>query len=501
MSDFIPENNTSSSMIATTSLVSICLSSSESQAVVSTSTFTPLSFKSKYPSTTTNDIIPIYSQTNFEDDLLSSTVITKTSYYSATGGDENTFIDADQTFNHSKSITQKQDLTQAQIDLITKYAIICQKRWRMRSFRRHLFNLKVNNAEKNLKLVKQQIEQREREAAELYLKKVITCQQLIRLKHFRCRMRRFNQAAVVIQTKWRSFSCRQHYLKALEEDKLQKRIQFYTIKCQRLIRKKQLIKRLEDHAAHLKYERQIFLKNVIKCQRWIRMKNFRINLQLLKEKKRLEEEEIQLFIENIIKCQKMIRMKRFRHFLHQIKETNRLALEKAEQEHQHLIQTVITCQKLVRMKRFRSHFNQLKQQKRDNDLLKATLLVQRSFRYKQFKRCLETHRQVKRHNAARIIQMNYRYWRFRTRMAIYRTAAITIQTWFIKTMKQRRQFIQMRRSALLIQTRWRSVIQIKLKQQKLNAIITIQRWTRTMKDRYVYLQKRTIICQIQVIIL
>ena len=228
----------------------------------------------------------------------------------------------------------------------------------------------------------------------------------------------------------------------------------------------------------------------IKCQQWIRMKNFRKALKHLKEERKQQEYEKKR-LECVIKCQRALRFKLFRKYLN-----------KARVERENLIRTTIKCQRNIRMKLFRKYLR-IEVEKRnlyEANLLKSTLIIQRLYRKKLFKICLTKRIEHKRliNSSASIIQRVWRMYKFRKQMKLYRSSAFKIQNWFRYDMRERIIYLKLRRgtiflqkiykvrfqehkrAAILIQKTWRMYSCRKQFKYKVNAAFTLQKWWRLL---------------------
>jgi abnormal spindle-like microcephaly-associated protein len=230
----------------------------------------------------------------------------------------------------------------------------------------------------------------------------------------------------------------------------------------------------------------------IKCQQWIRMKNFRKALRHLIEERRQQEFEKKR-LECAIKCQKALRMKLFRKYLN-----------KARVERENLIRVTIICQKSIRMKIFRTHLRieKVKRIQYEASLLKSTCFIQRLYRNMLFKRTLSKRIERKRleNSSASKIQRTWRMYKFRKQMNLYRSSAIKIQKWFKYDMKDRIAYLKLRRgtiflqkiiklrfqekkrAAILIQKTWRMYLCRKQFKAKINAALILQKWWRHLKE-------------------
>ena len=234
--------------------------------------------------------------------------------------------------------------------------------------------------------------------------------------------------------------------------------------------------------------------SVLKCQRAWRMKLFRRSVAKLKQEKTDAERKVLA----VTKCQRWLRMKIFR---------KRLAHLKVEAER--FNKTVIWCQRVIRLKLFRRALSKLIIER--DHLLKCVLVCQKSFRMKMFRSRLSILRQEaikeKRNQSAILIQKRWRLFKFRKAMDKYRDAATKIQRW-IREKKERLDFIRLKRVSIVVQLRYKAKFEMKCKAaitlqthwrmtiarrkfvKATHSIILIQRWIRSLKERFLYLRLR-----------
>lgn len=264
------------------------------------------------------------------------------------------------------------------------------------------------------------------------------------------------------------------------------------------------------------------IKIIVQLQKQWRMKKFRQYLRKLKiemsqqaireamantlkinEETRLKEQE--KMIKGFVKLQLHFRMKKFRKFLSILKEQKllkvcimiqrnwrmkkfRLNLKRLRMDQQmnelNRLNMIIMCQRAIRMKLFRLNLNKLKQQ--HNRLVFHAINCQRIWRQKQFRSSLKNLQQ-KRCASVKIIANQWRLYKFRKSMNHYRNTIILIQKW-TRSMKQRFIYLNLKRTCIQIQARLRSrQQQVKFKQIQ-KSVLVIQEWTRSKKDRFVYLK-------------
>ena len=371
--------------------------------------------------------------------------------------------------------------------LVEKYAIICQKKWRYKMFQRKLREIKLRmkterlsellagskglalefemlNKKQDEMVIQQQMEKqrkdllliemerKEQERKERLLKYVIMCQRAIRIKRFRKFLRKYqqnmlNKSVLLVQRKWRLIKFR----KCLNMLKLEK---------------KKII------------ERQIQInKYAIICQRWFRYKKFRRCLTILVEAKQNLERQVQA----VCVLQKRWRMNKFR-------------LQMAKYR-----SAALTIQLWYRnCLRPRNDFLLLK---------KYTIKIQAIYRYKV----------AKRTRSALIIQSYYRAFIQKKKFIILKKSVIKIENWY-HSKQDRLRFLKLKRSIAHVQTKCRQLIleqnkaaitiqkaysyykfrrQMKIYRQ---CIVTIQRWSRSMKFRYEYLEFKRIVVKSVVLI-
>ena len=389
------------------------------------------------------------------------------------------------------------------MDLLVNTVVMCQKVWRMKKFRECLMGLRKDEITNRISMFSRDITldlERQRAKEEHEAKRVhyaVVCQRAVRRKRLRAclaqirarldreRLERLTRAAVMCQRQWRMTAFR----RKLNEIKL---------------------KELEHKAALAKY--------AIVCQRAIRMKLFRKCLTKLveaRETEKREKEYQEKLLSATIKCQRWRRMIVFRRCLIRL----RLQRQKELDEFNKLVACTILCQRAARMKIFRSRLEKLRQERLN--LIQQVVLVQKAFRMKRFRRCLavlvEERRVEIENRAAVIIQHQWRLFKFRRQMRLYRASALRIQSWFLCDMNERVRYLKLRRStiaiqkiykavhakrvqaALVLQKNWRMRAQVQQYQKEMSAIVLIQKWFRSKRDRlrYVRLKRSLPLVQLQ----
>ena len=335
---------------------------------------------------------------------------------------------------------------------------------------------------------------------ERLLKFVLMCQRAWRLKRFRRCLRtlKFERTQA-------------HIIAALansrkKHEELERHRLLQVVKMQRCYR----MKRFRQSLGRLRYQHYQEKLNdaALICQRLWRLKKFRRALYRLKQAAYTAR-----LINSVLACQHLWRLKKWR----QIRQQQQLAAYNLK-----LTAAVLTCQRIIRIKRFRRHLLQLKQAR----LLWAVQVCQKAYRMRRFRQCLKklvqerdlaiTQAEEARINtAAKCIQMSWRMYRFRCQMSVYKKAAHVIQHWFKVQMRQRREYLQIRRatcllqrvyrarfnlrqsSALKIQKTWRMHLQRVKYRQTLAVVVRLQCWIRSKSDRLKFLALKRSVSLIQ----
>lgn len=233
---------------------------------------------------------------------------------------------------------------------------------------------------------------------------------------------------------------------------------------------------------------------------------------LLIEMEKEEQERKEKLLNCVIMCQRAIRMKRFRKFF------RKYQLEM-------FIKCAVLVQRQWRLIKFRRCLYILKLEEqlrieRELQLNKCVLLCQRWFRYKKFRKCLsilldEKKKSQRQIQAACLLQKSWRMLKFRQQMAKYRSAALTIQSWYRNCIKPRKNFILLKKytlkiqaihrykvakrieSALIIQSNLRAFIQRKKFIQIKTSVVKIENWYLNKQDRIRFLKLKRSISHIQ----
>lgn len=409
--------------------------------------------------------------------------------YSGSSNYGESMLELDSIYKKTPKLDRKYLYKEEFIDklLVEKYAIVCQKKWRYKMFQRKLREIKLRTKTERLSellagskglalefemlnkkqdelVIQQQLEKqrkdllliemerKEQERKENILKYVIMCQRAIRIKRFRKFFRQYqqnmlNRSVVLVQRKWRLIKFR----KCLNMLKLEKQ---------------------------MKIERQIQInKYAVICQRWFRYKKFRKCLTILVE----EEQNLRRQTQAVCVVQKRWRMYKFRL---QMKKYRSAAL---------------TIQSWYRnCLKPRNHFLLIK---------KYTLKIQAVYRYKA----------AKRTRSALIIQSNYRAFIQKKKFNILKKSVTKIENWY-HSKQDRIRFLKLKRSIAHVQCKCRQLLskqnqaamtiqkaysyykfrrQMKMYRQ---SIVAIQRWSRSMKLRYQYLEYKRIVVKSTVLI-
>ncbi len=400
-----------------------------------------------------------------------------------------------------------------------KYTILCQRAWRMKQFRRHLtlvreevvasqrkrkrefeegilssrifvFCFKVNHTKISTNL--------EQERQLKMLKYTLQCQKAYRMKRFRKHMSEYRaslmeRCALVVQQKWRMIKFRRHLEMLKQEAEYQANLLKYTISCQKWLR----YKNFKRNLARLRNERQIeiyqekLLEATILCQQMYRYKRFKRNLNRLKQERQYQID----LLHSVIVCQKCIRYKNFKLNLNRLRHERQQEIE----YQQNRLKSAILCQRIYRYKQFKLSLARLRQEKQYQiDLVNSAVLCQRLIRYKNFKLNLTRLRKEKHdrlillNKSATIIQQQWRMYKFRVYMCLYRKSVCTIQSWMRNGFKKRLEFLKLRNLCIQIQRRSRAVLA-----RRQTAAICIQTNFRMYIEcrRYLYLKKSAVIIQ------
>lgn len=395
-----------------------------------------------------------------------------------------------------------------------KSVIMVQKAWRMKVFRRKLRILKFNHAQQ---LINAAVEA-EKKKEELKKEQALRLTRAIVMIQKHHRMKMFRRALIKIKIE-----------KARKEEETKKH---------------EIEMRRQAEEAH-----KNLIRSVIICQRSLRMKRFRKSVELLKQKEKLRR----ALINSVIICQRSIRMKKFRKHL--------MLLKQQEENKKKLIKSAVICQKSYRMKIFRLKLGELlaeRDQKIEETRQRHVLLMNRSayliqhqWAIYKFRKQMNTFRKAavtiqnwirhdmktrlvflkqrrsavliqimykkrftRRAASALIIQKNWRMWREMGKYSYQMHQIIKIQRW-VRLKADRLKFIALKRSvygiqklsreylrkrnaaSILIQRQYRMYRFRKSMNRYKQAVAIIQKWHHSMELRYLYLRKRTIICQIQ----
>ena len=327
---------------------------------------------------------------------------------------------------------------------------------------------------------------------------VLMCQRAWRLKRFR----RCLRALKFERTQAHIITALANSRKKQEEFERHKLLQ--VVKMQRSFR----MKRFRQSLALLKYKhyQQKLNDAALVCQRLWRLKQFRKALSKLKQAAYTAR-----LTNAVLTCQHLWRLKKWR----QIRQQHQVAAYNLK-----LTATVLTCQRIIRIKRFRRHLLQLKQ----NRLLWAAQVCQKAYRMRRFRQsvkkliqardlAIKQAEEARINTAASCIQMSWRMYRFRCQMSVYKKAAHVIQHWFKVQMRQRLEYLRIRRaacllqrvyrarfdlrqaSALTIQKTWRMHLQQVNYRKTLAVVVRLQCWIRSKSDRLKYLAlKRSVLC-------
>lgn len=240
-------------------------------------------------------------------------------------------------------------------------------------------------------------------------------------------------------------------------------------------------------------EQKVMNRGFAKLKLHFRMKRFRSALAQLKQAQYHEK-----LLRSVLIVQRKWRMKQFRKYVRAIKI-------KRELEELNRISLIIICQRSLRMKLFRTHLKKLKEQRAN--LVKHTISIQRIYRMKRFRVSLK---KIQAHSiminkSAIKIQHQWNLFKFRKQMKTYRNAAVRIQVW-IRLMKHRFMYLQLRRGTVFIQRKMRLILVQRNRaavmiqswykakickrkyQQNKNSALIIQRWFRSKSDRISYLK-------------
>ncbi|CAF0864329.1 unnamed protein product [Brachionus calyciflorus] len=409
---------------------------------------------------------------------------------------------------------------------LEKCVILCQKVWRYKIFRRKLRELKEKNkldklnqllaVSKNVakefelinkrqdELVSQQMLEKQRneqliaemerlelEKKERFLRCVLICQRAIRMKRFRQFLKEHREKLILkgvllVQRKWRMIKFRS----CLRQLKIEEQL------------------RIEHETNVLKYTAM--------CQKMIRYKNFKRNLNSLRQAKRIldaQNSAASLIQKNWRMYKFRCKMTKYRQSAISIQNWYRNRI-KPRNDFLTLKKTVVRIQNNFRKKMILKNQSSLKiqiiwrgyvQRKAFLRLKNSTLKIQRWFRDMKDRLCfLKLKRSLpsvqskcrkliqKQNKAALTIQHSYFYYKFRESMNLYRTAAIKIQTW-TRSMKLRYEYLENRRiiikSVIVIQKYCRMYIARKqlgiLRHKKLeeNSAVIIQKLWRGRKVR------------------
>ncbi len=250
---------------------------------------------------------------------------------------------------------------------------------------------------------------------------------------------------------------------------------------------------------------------------WQTLLLYNLNLSIRLEEHRQAEHE---------RCARLLqrhwRMRQFR------KSLGRLQAEVRQRQYQSdLLATTIVCQRLYRYKRFKRGLGHLRARRQlelehQARVLDATILCQKLYRYKQFRLNLARLRQEKQtrmeliHKSATIIQKQWRMYKFRLYMCLYRKSALTIQLWvraagfgarlrFLKLKrlvtriqrKSRLHLAKRQHAAALIQSTFRMHRQRSRFLRLKHAAVLIQSWLRSKRERIQFLKLKRSVSRVQ----
>lgn len=295
-----------------------------------------------------------------------------------------------------------------------------------------------------------------------------------------------------------------YLLKERQRQEYEKKREKCVITCQKAIR----MKLFRKHLIKARVERENFIRVTIKCQQFIRMKLFRKHLHIEIEKRNLYEANL---LKSTLVVQRLYRKKLFNSLLAKRIEQKRLSNSSA---------TII--QRAYRMYKFRKQMNlyrcaaikiqnwfkyEMKERIAYLKLRRGTIFLQNIYkiRFQEKKR------------AAILIQSNWRMYICKKQFRIKVNAALVLQKWWLQLKVNRLRFLKLKRNMPMIEEKLHALIKKRNQaasviqrvyrlykfRKEMNkyrkAAITIQKWTRSMSERYFFLRSKQAIYRIQML--
>lgn len=375
------------------------------------------------------------------------------------------YDDAEESFQTMQNMVRDEDMLPA--------VLMVQRKWRLKVFRRRLRVLKFQRAQEiiDMEIARVAKEKEEAQYLERLCQTVLMVQRNWRLKQFRRTLAQLKE------------------IKRAQEELYQKRLMQASLLVQRRFRYRQFQRALVKLRAEEEY-RQRLVRATIFIQKVFRYRQFQRALvklraeheRMVQEQRRREEETARLELE--------ARQDRSARLIQK-----QWAMHKFRKAIEHYRTAAVLIQRWIRSKHDRFEF--LRQRR-------AAIIIQRQYKARFEMRSVQ----------AVVIQKNWRMWRQMANYSYQMHQIIKLQRW-IRTKSFQFKIMALKRSipriqekarvyiatrtgaALAIQRQFRMHLFRERMSRYRNAALSIQRFHRSMSERYLYLRKRTIIYQIQ----